>query len=117
MGNWLNFKSQPKEIRIIYITDRKTELTYPLIWSDSFAEFVLELQELFPSSRASQQTKFIFKDQTVTSVCIVNESTFSAIVPKHKQISPTVDLYYCILDFWIVDKRHKTSLLDTKPLI
>ena len=103
MGNIFNFKSQPKEIRIIYVhSNDKSETTYPLVWSDSFAQFVLDLYELFPQTRSLKKTKFLFRDGTERPVCILNESTFAALVPKHKQISPMVDVYYCILESWLV---------------
>ena len=102
MGNLINFKSQPSEIRIIYVEEKSSARTFPLLWPDSFAQFVLELYDLFPGTRSLTTTKFLFKDGTDASVCVCSESTFSAIVPKHRQIAPKVDLYYCVLESWLV---------------
>ncbi len=105
MGTWSSRTSQPKEIRTIYVTDKSTGLIYPLDWSDSYAQFLMELQELFPRTTKDwklAQFRFFFVDATETTVCICNESTFAAIVPKHRVISPTVNLYYTVVESWIV---------------
>ena len=101
MGNFFNFHAQPKELRVIYVSDSTSKIRYPLVWS-TFAQFLLDIYELFPKSKDIPQTKFLFNDATETSVCICNEITFAALVPRHKQISPTVELYYCVLRSWLV---------------
>jgi len=102
MGNVLNWRHQPKEIRIIYVEEKDSGRVYPVLWPDSFAQFVLELYELFPATKQLTQTKFLFKDACETLVCVCSESTFQALVPKHKQVAPTVDLYYVSLESWLV---------------
>lgn len=101
MGNILNLRSQPKEIRIIYVEDENTKRLYPILWPDSFAQFVLALHELFPATKKWSKTKFLFKDASNQEVCVCSESTFQALVPKHKQVAPTVDLYYVSLETWL----------------
>jgi hypothetical protein len=102
MGNILSWRNQPKEIRIIYVSEKRTERIYPLLWPDSFAQFVLELYDLFPATKQLNQTKFLFQDACDNAVCICSETTFQALVPKHKQIAPTVDLYYVSLESWLI---------------
>lgn len=102
MGNIINWRNQPKEIRIIYVTEKGNTRIYPVLWPDSFAQFVLELYDLFPETKKFNQTKFLFKDACNMSVCVCSESTFQALVPKHMQIAPTVDLYYVSLESWLV---------------
>jgi hypothetical protein len=104
MGNLLNWKSQSKEIRIIYVSEKgKNAKLYPLLWPDSFAQFVAELRDLFPTTKRFQQTKFLFKDACEKIVCVCGESTFQALVPIHRAVAPTVDLYYVSLETWIVE--------------
>jgi len=95
MGNIFSWKSQPRELRIIYVEDEK-ERIFPIFWPASFAQFILEISNLFPYLRNPRQ--FIFKDGTNFNVWVCNESTFQALVPKHKSIAPTVDLYYVCLE-------------------
>jgi len=102
MGNVWHWHSQPKEIRIIYVVEKTTKQVFPIRWPDSFAQFVLELQELFPSTKTFEKKKFLFKDACEFSVCVMSESTFQALIPTHKQIAPTVDVYYVVLESWIV---------------
>lgn len=102
MGNVFQWHAQPKELRIIYVVEKAGKQIFPIRWPDSFAQFVLELQELFPATRALDKKKFIFKDACEFSVCVMSESTFQALIPKHKQIAPTVDVYYVVLESWVV---------------
>jgi hypothetical protein len=100
MGNMLNWRHQPKEVRVIYLEEQG--LIYPILWPDSFAKFVLELHNLFPVTKHLKKTKFMFQDATENPVCVCSESTFQALVPKHKEIAPSVELYYVSLERWLV---------------
>ena len=102
MGNLLNWKNQPKEIRVIYVQDKTSKQVYPVQWSDSFAQFVMELHDLFPATKKLEKTKFQFKDASEFLVCVQSEATFQALVPRHKQAAPNVDVYYVILESWLV---------------
>ncbi len=102
MGNVLNWKHQPKEIRVIYIQDNTKNRIYPVLWSDSFAQFVVELYQLFPQTKQIESTTFMFRDACEKSVCVCSEATFQALVPKHKAVAPGVDCYYVSLESWIV---------------
>lgn len=89
-----------KEIRVIYVTDGNR--TYPLTWSESFSQFLLQLYEIFPYCKQLTGTTFYFRDGTGISVCVCNESTFHGLVPRHRQLAPDVNLYYSVLEKWIV---------------
>lgn len=102
MGTVFHWNTQPKEIRIIYVVEKGNKQVYPIRWPESFAQFVLELHELFPSTRSLDKKKFLFKDACEFSVCVMSDSTFQALIPKHKQIAPTVDVYYVVLESWLV---------------
>ena len=100
MGNMLNWRHQPKEVRVIYLEEHGR--VYPILWPDSFAKFVLELHNLFPSTKQLKKPKFTFQDATENPVCVCSESTFQALVPKHKKVAPSVELYYVSLEQWLV---------------
>ena len=102
MGNLLNWRMQPKEIRVIYVTDCKTKHIYPILWPDSFAQFILELHTLFPVTKSLEKNKFLFRDACEFSVCVCSESTYQALIPKHKQTAPNVDTYYVTLEGWMI---------------
>lgn len=107
MGNWSGRSSQPKEIRTIYVRNKKESECYTLTWSESYAQLILDIRELFPMRRLleGERVKLYVIDCTETCVCVCSESTFEAIVPKYRPISPTVSLYYCVLDRWEITKN------------
>jgi hypothetical protein len=102
MGNLLNWKHQPKELRVIYLEDKKSGYVYPVSWPESFPEFIMALHEIFPTTSTLKSTKFLFKDASEVQVCVCSQRTFDALVPKHRQIAPTVDMYYVSLEKWCV---------------
>lgn len=102
MGNLLNWRSQAKELRVIYVVEKNKRDVYPIQWPESFFEFVRELHTLFPATKRIEQTKFKFRDACEFSVTVTSENTFQALVPKHRQIAPSVDLYYVTLESWLV---------------
>ena len=102
MGNLISWRNQPKEIRVIYVMEKQKKQIYPILWPDSFAQFVQELHQLFPATKQLEKTKFIFRDACEFSVCVCSENTFQALVPKHKQTAPEVNVYFVTLESWLV---------------
>lgn len=102
MGNisyWWRHQ-QPTEIRIIYLEDKNQDLVYGVHWPETFAEFIASLYQIFPDTRNLKSIKFIFQDGCDKQVCVCSQSTFDALVPKHKKVAPTVDVYYVCLEEW-----------------
>lgn len=116
MGNILRWmwSLQPTEIRVIYVKEHGTEHVFPVAWPDSYLQFVSNLHEIFPAMKhvgkkklddtnhTNDQLRFLFKDASEFPVCVVSESTFRGLTPCHKQIAPTVNVYYVSLNSWVV---------------
>lgn len=87
---------------MIYVRERHGKQTYPILWPDTFAQFVTEMHNLFPdTAKRLEKKKFLFKDACDFCVCVMSESTYQALVPNHKQTAPSVDVYYVTLEGWL----------------
>lgn len=128
MGNvvrWM-WSLQPTEIRVIYVKEHGTDQVFAVEWPETYAQFVSNLYEIFPAMKQigrkhhveknhveKRETekhfvekptlpKCVFKDASEFTVSVVSESTFRGLTPCHKQIAPTVNLYYITLNSWVV---------------
>lgn len=105
MGNVIHLilgPAQPKELRVIYIEEAKTKQRYSIRWPETFQMFVENIHELFPDTKKIITKRFLFKDACDFMVCVQSESTFQGLLPRHKQVAPTVDVYYVVLKKMIV---------------
>lgn len=101
MGQWISGHQQPGEIRTIYIEEQHEKKIYPLRWPASYSLFRAELFQLFPHLQKTKPLEFKFEDASQRHVTVCSESTYQALVPKHKSVSQHVDLYYVCLEGWV----------------
>lgn len=108
MGNYISQGHQPKENRIIYVTDKKKGRLYPIKWPESYVEFIQIMNNLFPSAKKkinkqkdkNKSNVFYFEDAGKFVVCIKSQETYAGLIPKHQEISPGLHLYYVSLEKW-----------------
>jgi len=86
---------QPKEMRVIYVTERQTGRVFPLAWPARYEMFLADMRQLFP--RLNEQKIFLIKDAVAERVHVVSQSTFAGLVPMHKE-SGTIHVYYISVD-------------------
>ncbi len=92
MGNGLCAHRRTQWVIYVY---RTPEELIPIKWPSSFSQ----LHEALVYHKAIPGTalQLFIKDATENVMCVSSETSFQALVPKHKEIHPNVDLYYLMI--------------------
>lgn len=80
--------SKRREYWNIYIY--KGKVFFPIRWPDTLTELMLHLEAL----EIPHTQKIKVEDVNGEIMEISSEASFKALVPKHKECSPNIDIYY-----------------------
>lgn len=107
LWTWLSRRCQ-KTVKkwVIYLQDPEDDSIVPIPWT-TYDRMYAATQKHWNIKKTTTTTAFGVMDGTGIPKVIIDESSFSAIIPRYLNIDQKIEVYYCVIQLIGFDsKKH-----------